>query len=218
MKSVHNPQKDEIQKAANRRKILEAGYRLFTERTIDGVSLEEVAKASGIGVSTLYRYFGTKADLAIAVSVWKWEDYLQQIRQRPAEKRRKMNGAENFAYYLDSFLELYRDHRDLLRYNQFFNVYLQSASVDKARMIPYEQVIAGFEELFHAVWEKGAKDGTLRTDLPWQQVFSATMHMMLAVTTRYAVGLAYQPEESATPEEELRMLRNMMLKQFCRSE
>ena len=213
---VHNPKKDAAQMAANRQKLLEAGYRLFTGKTIDGVSLEMVAKDAGIGVATLYRYFGSKTDLAIAVSVWKWEEYLEQIRKRTDVDRQEMTGAENFLVYLDSFLSLYRDHRDLLRYNQFFNVYLQRAGTDGVHMAPYERVIGGFADLFRAVWEKGEKDGTLRTDIPWKQAFSATMHMMLAVVTRYAVGLAYQPEEGGGPEAELAMLRDMMLRQYSR--
>ena len=214
---VHNVKKDAAQMAANRRKLLEAGYRLFTGKTIDGVSLEMVAKEAGIGVATLYRYFGNKTDLAIAVSVWKWQEYLEQIRQRTDVERQDLNGAENFIVYLDSFLSLYRDHRDLLRYNQFFNVYLQRAGADKARMAPYEQVIAGFADLFRMIWEKGAEDGTLRTDIPWKQAFSATMHMMLAAVTRYAVGLAYQPEGGSSPEEELVLLRDMMVRQYSRA-
>lgn len=43
---MHNPEKDALQVAENRRKLLGAGYRLFTEKTIDGVSLEMVAKAA----------------------------------------------------------------------------------------------------------------------------------------------------------------------------
>ena len=202
--------------AVNRRKLLEAGYRLFTEKTIDGVSLEMVAKGAGIGVATLYRYFGSKTDLAVAVSVWKWQEYLERIRERTDVKRQEMTGAENFNVYLDAFLALYRDHRDLLRYNQFFNVYLQHAGTDKARMAPYEQVIGGFADLFRMIWEKGEKDGTLRTEIPWKQAFSATMHVMLAAVTRYAVGLAYQPEEGTGPEEELAMLRDMMLAHYSR--
>jgi AcrR family transcriptional regulator len=87
---VHNPRKDADQKAANRRKLLEAGYRLFTGKTIDGVSLEMVAKEAGIGVATLYRYFGSKTDLAIAVSVWKWQEYLEQIRHRTDVERQDL--------------------------------------------------------------------------------------------------------------------------------
>jgi hypothetical protein len=38
--------------------------------------------------------------------------------------------------------------------------------------------------------------------------------MMLAAGTRYAVGLAYQPEGGSEPEEELTLLRDMIVKQY----
>lgn len=213
---VHNPEKDALQMAANREKLLEAGYRLFHTRTIESVSLEQVAKAAGIGVATLYRYFGNKTDLAIAISVWKWNEYLQEVALLPGADGREMTGAEHFAFYLNSFLYLYRDHRDLLRYNQFFNVYIQGAGMDKARMAPYEQVIDRFADRFRLIWEKGKRDGTLQTEIPWKRAFSATLHVMLAAVTRYAVGLAYQPEEGSGLEEELAMLRDMMMRQYSR--
>ena len=213
---VHNPEKDALQMAANREKLLEAGYRLFNAKTIESVSLEQIARAAGIGVATLYRYFGNKTDLVIAISVWKWNEYLQELKQLPDAGGREHTGAESFAFYLNSFLNLYRDHRDLLRYNQFFNVYIQGAGIDKTRMAPYEQVIGRFADRFRLIWEKGEKDGTLRMEIPWKKAFSATLHVMLAAVTRYAVGLAYQPEEGAGPEEELAMLRDMMLRQYSR--
>ena len=145
---VHNPEKDALQMAANREKLLEAGYRLFNAKTIESVSLEQIARAAGIGVATLYRYFGNKTDLVIAISVWKWNEYLQELKQLPDAGGREHTGAESFAFYLNSFLNLYRDHRDLLRYNQFFNVYIQGAGIDKTRMAPYEQVIGRFADRF----------------------------------------------------------------------
>ena len=211
---MHNPEKDALQMAANREKLLETGYRLFHTRTIESVSLEQIAKAAGIGVATLYRYFGNKTDLAIAISVWKWNEYLQELALLPGADGRGMTGAEHFAFYLNSFLEMYRDHREMLRYNQFFNVYIQGTGADKARMASYEQVIGRFADRFRLIWEKGERDGTLRTEIPWKKAFSATLHVMLAAVTRYAVGLAYQPEEGTRPEEELAMLRDMMMRQY----
>ena len=67
---------------------------------------------------------------------------------------------------------------------------------------------------FHKSTPITEQDGTLRTEIPWQQAFSATLHMMLAAVTRYAVGLAYQPEGGSGPEEELTLLRDMMVKQY----
>lgn len=202
----------------SRQRLLETGYRLFTGRTIDGVSLEEIAREAGIGIATLYRWFGSKTELAVAVSVWKWEDFLRELPgEDPAA--RQDTGAEGFARYLDSFLDLYRNHRDLLRYNQFFNVYLQSARDDSSaggHLAAYEKVIGRFAARFRQVWEKGCRDGTLCTEIPWTQVFSATLHIMMAAVTRYAVGLVYLPEGSAAPEEELCLLRDLMLRRYAR--
>lgn len=212
---MHNQEKDAIQMAANRKKILEVGYGLFVQRTIDGVSLDQVAKASGIGVATLYRYFGGKTDLAVEIFVWKWKTFWDAyIEEREADPG--MTAAQRFAVYLDTFIELYRNHRDFLRFNQFFNVYMQGIKVDQKQQLPYESMIDGFADHFREIWEQGEKDGTLRTETPWQKVFSATLHIMLAAATRYAVGLMYQPKEAGDPEEELVALRNLLYREYAK--
>ena len=43
--------------------------------------------------------------------------------------------------YLDSFLELYWGYTDLLKFNQFFNVYGQSEHVDRKTLGPYQELI-----------------------------------------------------------------------------
>lgn len=215
---MHNPERDAAQMAANRLKFMKTGYRLFVKNTIDGVSLEQVAKASGIGVATLYRYFGNKLDLVIAISVWKWEEFLSRYRAPAENEEGKRTGAGRFAYYLDSFLELYRSEKDLLRFNQFLNVYLQRTKADRKQTAPYDALIGRIGDRFRIIWEKGQQDGTLQAGIPWQEAFSVTLHLMLAAASRYAVGLVYRVEESADPEAELVLLRNMLFRQYIRTE
>ena len=38
---------------------------------------------------------------------------------------------------------------------------------------------------------------------------------MLAAVTRYAVGLVYVPESGADPENELMMLKDLLLSHYC---
>ena len=208
-------ERDAKQMAANRLEIMEVGYRLFVKRTIDGVALDEIAKESEFGPATLYRYFGNKTDLAIEIFVWKWKTfwdaYIAENEADPA-----MTAAQRFAVYLDTFLELYRNNRDFLRFNQFFSVYLQGAKPDQKQQLPYESMIDGFADHFREIWEQGEQDGTLRTETPWQKVFSGTLHIMLAAVTRYAVGLMYQPKEAGDPEEELVKLRNLLYREHVR--
>jgi AcrR family transcriptional regulator len=53
--------------ARNREKILCEAARLFKERGIQNVSMEEVAAAAGVGKGTLFRRFGDRAGLASSV-------------------------------------------------------------------------------------------------------------------------------------------------------
>jgi AcrR family transcriptional regulator len=51
----------------NRRKILAAAARLVAEGTIEGLSMDRVAAAAGVGVGTVYRRFGDLGGLAHAL-------------------------------------------------------------------------------------------------------------------------------------------------------
>lgn len=53
--------------ARNRTRILAAAEALFAERGVDQVSMDEVASSAGVGKGTLYRRFGDRAGLGIAV-------------------------------------------------------------------------------------------------------------------------------------------------------
>ena len=53
--------------ARNRRKILEATAALVAQRGIEQVSMNDVAERAGVGTGTLYRRFGDRAGLALAL-------------------------------------------------------------------------------------------------------------------------------------------------------
>ncbi|MBE7009191.1 MAG: hypothetical protein E7422_08665 [Ruminococcaceae bacterium] len=53
---------------------------------------------------------------------------------------------------------------------------------------------------------------TLRMDTDEETMFLTTLHLMLAVVTRYAVGLVYR--SGADPEQELLFQRDLLLQRF----
>jgi AcrR family transcriptional regulator len=208
-----NIEKDAAQMAVKRQNILNSAFRLFAAKGIEKVAMLEVATEAGVGIATEYRYYSTKAELVMAVSTMVWSDYLRELFSRPHfSGENEPSAAERFAYYLDSFLDLYRNHRDLLRFNQFFNLYVQSEVIPANQMDPYTKMIGKLAEQFHAVYAKGKQDGTLKTDMPEKELLSCTLHLMLAAVTRYAVGLVYT--DGTNPETELLLLKNMILKEF----
>ena len=203
-----------LQKEVTRRRILETSFRLFAEQTIEKVKMTDIAGAAGVGVATVYRYYSTKPKLAVAVSAWAWETYLKEaIRKVGAQD---LTAAERFAYFLDSFLDLYRNHRALLRFNQFFNVYIENEKdVPSDTVKPLFSVVGALTKRFENLRRRAQQDGTLRTDVSAKEMLLSPLHLMLAAVTRYAVGLVYQDDYD--PERELILLRNMLLREYTKS-
>ena len=207
------PEADAKKKAATRQLILETAMRLFSEKSIDAVNLKEIGEAAGVSFMTVYRHFDKKPDLVLAVGIYAWQQFAGMIWERRdrMEERHQMTAAEELAFYLDSFLILYREHRDMLRFNQLFNIYLKAEDIKPDNAKAYRAFFDRVEEEFHAIYAKGEQDHTLRTDVPEGEMLSTTLHLMLAAVTRYAVGLVYHPEGGFHAEKELETMKDMLL-------
>lgn len=197
-------------KTAKRKRIMETGFNIFSERGIEAVTMPEVAEASGVSRATLYRYFPTKLDLVLAIGLETWADYINYRTELIApETHANWTAAEFLGYFLDSFIDLYRHHRDMLRFNYDLNSFMRKESGAAQVIGIYRETAVGVRAQFHDLFERGKKDGTIRTDLQEESMFSGPFHIMMAAITRYSVGLLYltRPEEE---ERELVVLRDLL--------
>ncbi|MEV4803627.1 helix-turn-helix domain-containing protein [Nonomuraea sp. NPDC049421] len=64
---IGQPQPERADAVRNRRKILDVAARMISEHGTDGLSLDEVARAAGVGVGTVYRRFGDRTGLLMAL-------------------------------------------------------------------------------------------------------------------------------------------------------
>ena len=206
-----NPELNNLQKEVTRQRILETGFRLFAEKTIEKVKMTDVAEAGGISVATIYRYYPNKTALVLAISTWAWEKHLNEMVSKL--EKREVTAAEEYEYFLDSFLDLYRINKALLRFNQFFNVYIENEKdVPAEAMQPYIAVADVLAARFEVMFRKAQEDHTVRTDIPPKEMLMVSLHLMLAAVTRYAVGLIYGGERDS--DKELVLLKNMLLREF----
>ncbi len=212
---MRNLKKDEIEMKARREAMLREGFRLFAEKGIEPVAMQHVADASGVGIATLYRYYNTKLALVLEIGAKKWEEFgTHVLRLREERDVSSKTAADEFAFYLDCYIELYRNHKELLRFNQNFNNYVQHEGATKEQLAPYLAAIGTFVRMFHALYEKAKLDGTLRTDMAEDKMFAATSHIMLAVAVRYAQGLLFSGDDDADMSQEILMVKRMILNEF----
>ena len=200
-------------KAQRREDFLKAGYSLFSTKGIASVTLQDIADASGHGIATLYRYFETKTGLLIEIADWKWGEFFERNSKRRPRDISEATAVEMFEFYLDSFLEVYRTDKPLLKFNQFLNIYLRSDGVDEGTKERYRGLMKPISDFIHAVYGKAKEDRTIKTDVSETEMLSVTVHLMLAAVTRYAVGLAFEPK-GFDDEAELIMLKEMLLERY----
>ena len=212
---MRNIEKDELEMAARREAMLDQGFRLFSEKGIEAVPMQEIARACSLGIATLYRYYNTKLSLVIAVGTRKWEEFGEEVQKRRAEEHTdRMTAAKELEFYLDWYVYLYRERKDLLRFNQDFNNYVQHEGATPEQLRSYLEAIGAFALMFHGVYERGKRDKTIRTALSEEKMFAATSHIMLAVAVRYAQGLLWAPGDESDRTEEYLLLKKMILGEF----
>ncbi len=102
------PRRERADAARNRARILASAEALFAEHGVGAVSMDQIAAAAGVGKGTLFRRFGDKAGLAVALLDSRERDLQQAVLSGPPPLG---PGAEPAAR-LAAFLEAYQDFLD----------------------------------------------------------------------------------------------------------
>jgi len=100
--------------ARNRRRVLAAATELVAERGIEHVSMEDVARAACVGTGTLYRRFGGRAELALALLDDQTRAFQEAILRGPPPLGPGAPASERLRAVGHGFIELVERHADVL--------------------------------------------------------------------------------------------------------
>jgi AcrR family transcriptional regulator len=111
---IANPRPERADAARNRARILDAARSLFAERGVREVSLEEVARAAGVGKATLFRRFGDRGALFLALLDGHERELQDAILRGATPLGPGAPARERLLAFLDALLRLSLEHRELL--------------------------------------------------------------------------------------------------------
>ena len=98
----------------NRLKILDAAERLFAANGIANVSMDAVAKAAGVGKGTLFRRFGDRAGLAVALLDERERELQERILHGPAPLGPSASPRNRLLAFLAAYADFLEAHGDVV--------------------------------------------------------------------------------------------------------
>ena len=117
------PAKERSDAARNREAILDAAARLFRDNGVEAVSMDAIAAAAGVGKGTLFRRFGDKSGLAIALLDTRERELQEAILFGPAplgpgDGEAEVSAAQRLEAFVNAYLDYVLGHLDLVRVSE----------------------------------------------------------------------------------------------------
>ncbi len=189
---------------------VEISAEMFLKNGIETVKMTDIADACGVGVATLYRYFGTKTAITISAMTHLWTR-LRGMYENVFESEDflKQTGIKRLSDLMHIYLALYDKHRDFMKLVGEFDLMLQRENVPKAALFEYERSIVNFYPYFEAAYLAGTADGTVRKDVNFKLFYLTFGHSMLQLCAKMLGGELLPSDDFSDGRAELEMLANI---------
>jgi AcrR family transcriptional regulator len=112
------PPKERVDAARNRAAVLQAAAGLFAEHGVAAVSMDQVAAAAGVGKGTIFRRFGDKAGLAVALLDTRERELQEAILHGPPPLGPGAGPAARLAAFASAYLDYLLEHLELVRMSE----------------------------------------------------------------------------------------------------
>ncbi len=168
-------------------KIMDAALELFCEKGIEETAIDEIAVKAGVGSATVYRYFETKAELAIQCGVAYWKEVAGRCLDMTARNGYpEMNGMEQLECIMEGMVSIFEHETGFLKYLQEFDVFVRRYGIAVERLREYEDCIMSLKPPVIAALEKGKEDGTMAFQWTPEEVCYSLAHSIFGLMKKLA--------------------------------
>ena len=197
-KIIENAKNDRINEA------IEAAAELLLLGDVEEIKMTDIADKCGIGVASLYRYFGTKGDIVTKAGCVLW-----------GRIKALFDGVFESPYYLDKsgydklcelmkvFRVLYISHKDFLRFVDSFDRFALTEKISPEALREYESSIMNFYPLFESAYLDGVKDGTTREGVNFQELYLTVTHALMLMSEKFSRGKVFESDTGGEGELDL---------------
>lgn len=181
--------------------IVDGATELFLERGIAEVTIKDVARATGVGEATVYRYFTKKQNLVLSAAAKLGKESLKGfITLRGA------TGLEKLTDFYTVFLRVFIERTELYKFISEFDIYFAREGGD---LSDYEKALLPFYESFSEAYEEGVLDGTVKEIADLELFYLTTTHALFGLCKKMASENIL--EQDRRGEEEIKLLLSIIV-------
>ena len=178
---------------------------LFMCRSIQEVTIRDIAISAQVGEATIYRYFGKKQELVVQAAM-KLQGIVSKDYFRLDEKA---NGYQKLEAFYLSYLNIFDNHRDFYKFLSEFDSYMSVENKDVLN--PYEDAIDQYKSAFMKAYNQGLKDGSVKEQDNIDLFYFSTTHSILELCKKLALKAVLNQDLVIEKIGEVRYLINIVL-------
>jgi AcrR family transcriptional regulator len=179
----------EEEQLRRRREIFEASVHLFLEKGFHETSMREIAKAAGVGKSTLYDYFKSKDEIIVSY----FEDELSEITKHAREIIAQDLGV------VQKLRSIMKMHMEILVKNKqtFLMLSLEAQKLSAESQEQIQKNRHAYQDMLRALIEEGVRLGEFRSVSPLFAARSIFSLLSIAIYTSRPTGTTEEMLEEA---------------------
>ena len=178
---------------------------LFMSRSIQEVTIRDIAISAQVGEATIYRYFGKKQELVVQAAM-KLQGIVSKDYFRLDEK---LNGFQKLEAFYLSYLNIFDNHRDFYKFLSEFDSYMSVENKDVLN--PYENAIDQYKSAFMNAYKQGLKDGSVKEQENIELFYFSTTHSILELCKKLALKAVLNQDLAIEKLGEVKCLINIVL-------
>ena len=186
--------------------IVDIATDLFMCRSVNEVTIRDIAISAQVGEATIYRYFGNKQNLVMQAAM-----KLQNIVSEGFFRLEKgKNGYEKLALFYESYYDIYKKHPNFYKFLNEFDAYI--AVEQSEDMNPYESAIDQYKNFYMEAYQLGLKDGSVKKQKDIEMFYFSTTHALLELCKKLAYKKAVLNQDTKIEKDsEIKCLIDIIL-------
>ncbi len=183
---------------------IDVSAQMFLRDGIENVKMTDIADECGIGVATLYRYFGTKTGITIAAMTHLWNDLKNMfsgVFDSPVFK--SQTGLKQCSDLMRMFIVLYEAHPAFMKLLGEFDLMIIRENVPKDKLRDYDRSIINFYPVFETAYLAGLEDGSVREIENFQLFYVSFAHTFMELSKKLIQGELLPSDDFSLATKEL---------------